>query len=103
MKVNEVFNSEGRAKPPLVVITQSGYESDEDSGPASSRRRKLMVAALLAAGAALLSINFWGGEHPGYLSRLELRSIRTSFPLFGIRREASRTGPAAAPRSASPD
>ena len=56
----EIFNSEGRAKPPLLVITHPDYESDDDSGAASSRRRKLIVAALFAAGAALFSINFRG-------------------------------------------
>jgi len=57
--VCEIFNSEGRAKPPLLVITHPDCQSD-DSGPAASRRRKLIVAALLAAGTALFSVNLWG-------------------------------------------
>ena len=55
----EVFNWEGRAKPPLLVITHPDYESDDDSGPSSSGRRKVIVAGLFAAGAALLSMNLW--------------------------------------------
>jgi hypothetical protein len=56
----EVFNAEGRAKPPLLVITHSDYQGDDDSGPASSRRRKLIVAGLFAAAAALFSLNLRG-------------------------------------------
>jgi hypothetical protein len=58
--VCEIFNSEGRAKPPLLVITHPDHGSDDDSGPASSRRRKFIVTGLFAAGAALFSINLWG-------------------------------------------
>jgi hypothetical protein len=57
--VCEVFNSEGRAKPALLVITHADYENDDDSSPSSSRMRKVIVAGLLAAGAALFSINLW--------------------------------------------
>jgi hypothetical protein len=56
----EVFNFEGRAKPPLLVVIHPDYESDDDSGPAASRRRKLIVAGLFIAGAALFSINLRG-------------------------------------------
>ena len=58
--VCEIFDSEGRARPPLLVITHPHYKSHDDSGPTSSRRRKLIVAALLAAGAALFLVNLWG-------------------------------------------
>jgi hypothetical protein len=53
-RVCEIFSSEGRAKPPLPVITHPDYEKDDDSGPASSKRRKLIVALVLTAGAAYL-------------------------------------------------
>jgi len=56
----EDFNSEGRAQPPLLVITHPDYASDDDSGPTSSRRRKLIATRLFAVGAALFSINLWG-------------------------------------------
>jgi len=58
--VCEILNSEGRAKPPLLVITHPDYASDDDSGPTSSRRRKLIATRLFAVGAALFSINLWG-------------------------------------------
>ena len=57
--VCEVFNSEGRAKPALLVITHPDNESDNDSSPSSSRRRKVIIAGLFVAGAALYSINLW--------------------------------------------
>ena len=57
--VCEIFNSEGRAEPPLLVITHPNYARDDDSGPVSSKRRKLIVAALLTAGAGLFAVNFW--------------------------------------------
>jgi hypothetical protein len=57
--VCEILNSEGRAKPPLLVITHPDYKSDDESGPASSRQRKLIVAGLLAATAVLFSVNLW--------------------------------------------
>jgi hypothetical protein len=56
----EVFNSEGRAKPPLLVITHPDYQRDDDSGPASSRRRMVLAALLLAGAAGLFSINLRG-------------------------------------------
>jgi hypothetical protein len=56
----EVFNFEGRAKPPLLVVTHPDYEGDDDSGAAASRRRKLIAAGLLFAGAALFSVNLRG-------------------------------------------
>lgn len=58
--VCEIFDSEGRAKPPLLVITHPDYKDRDDSGPASSKRRKLILAALLAVGAALFAVNLWG-------------------------------------------
>jgi hypothetical protein len=76
--VCEIFNSEGRAKPPLLVIAHPDYEKDDDSGPACSKRRKLIVAVLLTAGAPLFAVNFWGES-------ILATFLATNCVLFGLR------------------
>jgi hypothetical protein len=76
--VCEIFNSDGRAQPPLLVITHPDYKSDDDSHPASSRRRKLIIAVLFAAGAALFAVNLWGES-------ILATFLATNCVLFGLR------------------
>jgi hypothetical protein len=84
--VCEIFNSEGRAKPPLLVIAHPDYEKDDDSGPACSKRRKLIVAVLLTVGAAPFAVNFWGESILATFLATNLRTVRSPFRLLGIRR-----------------
>ena len=56
----EIFDKEGRAHPPLLVITHPDRAHQEDAGPVWSRRRKWIAAALVAAAGGLLLFNLRG-------------------------------------------
>jgi hypothetical protein len=51
----EILNAQGRALPPLMVITHPDYVNDNDYGSSWSRRRKLIAVCLLLISGPL----FW--------------------------------------------
>jgi len=53
----EVFDSQGRAHPPMLVIIHPSQQGLDDPGAAWSRRRRLIAALLFAGGIPL----FWIG------------------------------------------
>lgn len=55
----EVYDSQGLAHPPLLVVVHPSFHQEEESGSRSSRLRRLIAGALLLASAPLL----WMGVH----------------------------------------
>lgn len=51
----EILDAQGRAHPPLMVITHPDYRRHDDSGSTWSRRRKLIAVVLLLVSGPL----FW--------------------------------------------
>jgi len=51
----EILDAQGRAHPPLLVITHPDFHRDNDYGSTWSRRRKIIAVALILASAPL----FW--------------------------------------------
>ncbi len=51
----EILDAQGRAHPPLMVITHPDYHSDDDSGSTWSRRRKFIAVGLVLVSGPL----FW--------------------------------------------
>jgi hypothetical protein len=54
----EIYDAEGMAHPPLLVIVHSNHESEEEFSVPSSRRRQAAVIGLLVMSAVL----FWIGR-----------------------------------------
>jgi hypothetical protein len=54
----EIYDAQGLAHPPLLVIVHPDYQRKEDSGSQSSRRMKLIAGGLLLTSASL----FWIGR-----------------------------------------
>jgi len=55
----EIYDKQGLAQPPLLVVVHPDFYADEDSGPRWSRRRKQIVGGLVSVSILLL----WAGVH----------------------------------------
>lgn len=56
----DVFDSEGRAHPPLITIVNPARVESLDDSPKARRRRTRIAYVLIAAAVALFAIQYWG-------------------------------------------
>jgi len=54
----EIMNAQGRAHPPLLVITHPDYHREDDTGPVWSRRRRLLSVGLVLISGPLLWLDW---------------------------------------------
>jgi len=54
----EIMNAQGRAHPPLMVITHPDYHREDDTGPIWSRRRRLISVGLVLISGPLLWLDW---------------------------------------------
>jgi hypothetical protein len=91
----EIFDAEGRAHPPLLVITHPEHQGKEDSSPIWSRRRKVIAASLTVASIPLFWID-WQHQNtlilPTFLGfNLILTALRFLYWDFGLKHRARET------------
>jgi hypothetical protein len=60
----EIMDAQGRAHPPLMVITHPDYHREDDTGPTWSRRRRLISVGLVLISGPLLWLDW---RHHGML------------------------------------
>lgn len=56
----DVFDSEGRAHPPLITIVSPARAESLDDSPRIRRRRTRIAYALIAAAIVLFAVQYWG-------------------------------------------